>query len=38
MPDRPIHKAAEDGNLEQVKRCVEQDGEDINVKNDVSYS
>ena len=38
MPDRPIHIAARAGHLEQVKKCIEQYGEDINVKGWVSYS
>ena len=38
MSNRPIHIAAKDGNLEEVKKCIEQDGEHINVKGEVSYS
>ena len=37
MSDRLIHEAAQDGNLEQIKKYMEQ-GEDVNVKNLVSYS
>ena len=38
MSDRPIHEAARNGNLEQVKKCIEQVGEHLNVKGEVSYS